>query len=96
MWAPSDSRGNIMLPGFIGLFIVYALAHYWITMNKRDFGATLLVIALPFVGVYYLGWMALLYCLAAAYLGTKAGLKKLQRAQRLRTSFYEDTDEPRQ
>jgi hypothetical protein len=84
-----------MLLKFIGLFIVYALAHYWITLNKRDFGATLLVITLPFIGVYFLGWMALLYCLASAYLGTKAGLKKLQRSKTLRVSFYEDGEEPR-
>jgi len=82
-----------MLLGFIGLFIVYALSHYWITMNKRDFFATVLVIVLPFVGVYYLGWMALLYCLLSAYIGTKAGLKKLQRKRTLRVSFYEDGDE---
>ena len=84
-----------MLLKFVGLFIVYGLAHYWITLNKRDFGATLLVIALPFIGVYFLGWMALLYCLASAYLGTKAGLKKLQRSKTLRVSFYEDGEEPR-
>ena len=70
-----------MLLGFIGLFIVYALSHYWITIEKRDFFATVLVIVLPFVGVYYLGWMALLYCVLAAYLGTKAGLKKLHRTR---------------
>ena len=83
-----------MLLGFIGLFIIYALSHYWITLNKRDLGATLLVILLPFIGLYFLGWMALLYCVAAAYLGTKAGLKKLQRQRTLRVSFYEDGDEP--
>lgn len=83
-----------MLLGFIGLFIVYALSHYWITLDRRDFFATVLVIVLPFVGVYYLGWMALLYCLLSAYLGTKAGLKKLQRTRTLRVSFYEDGDEP--
>ncbi|MES2026865.1 MAG: hypothetical protein V4448_15040 [Pseudomonadota bacterium] len=82
-----------MLLGFIGLFIVYALSHYWITIEKRDFFATVLVIVLPFVGVYYLGWMALLYCVLAAYLGTKAGLKKLRRSRALRVSFYEDKDE---
>lgn len=84
-----------MLLAFVGLFIVYALSHYWITINKRDFFATVLVIVLPFVGVYYLGWMALLYCLLSAYLGTKAGLKKLQRAKPrpLRVSFYEDGNE---
>lgn len=85
-----------MLLKFIGLFIVYALAHYWITMNKRDFGATVLVITLPFVGLYFLGWMALLYCVLAAYLGTKAGLKKIQRQRTLRVSFYKDGDEPQQ
>jgi apolipoprotein N-acyltransferase len=84
---------DIMLLGFIGLFIIYALSHYWITMNKRDLGATLLVILLPFIGTYFLGWMALLYCLAAAYLGTKAGLKKLHRQRTLRVSFYEDDNE---
>lgn len=83
-----------MLIGFIGLFIVYAIAHYLITINRRDLFATILVIVLPFVGLYYLGWMSLLYCLAAAYLGTKAGLKKLQRARTLRTSFYKDDEEP--
>lgn len=86
-----------MLLGFIGLFIVYALSHYWITLEKRDFFATVLVIVLPFVGVYYLGWMALLYCVLAAYLGTKAGLKKLHRSRTLRVSFYEDgEDKPQQ
>jgi apolipoprotein N-acyltransferase len=92
-------EGNRMLLGFIGLFVVYGLSHYWITMNRRDFFATLLVIVLPFVGVYYLGWMALLYCLLSAYLGTKAGLKKLQKLQRkksVRVSFYEDGDQPQQ
>lgn len=84
-----------MLIGFIGLFIVYAISHYLITINRRDLFATILVITLPFVGLYYLGWMSLLYCLAGAYLGTKAGLKKLQRAARTpRTSFYKDDEEP--
>lgn len=84
-----------MLIGFIGLFIVYAISHYLITINRRDLFATILVIVLPFLGLYYLGWMSLLYCLAAAYLGTKAGLKKLQRATRTpRTSFYKDDEEP--
>lgn len=83
-----------MLIAFIGLFIVYAIAHYLITINRRDLFATILVITLPFIGVYQLGWMALLYCLAAAYLGTKAGLKKLQRKQTLRTSFYTEDEEP--
>lgn len=83
-----------MLIAFIGLFIVYAIAHYLITINRRDLFATILVIVLPFVGVYQLGWMSLLYCLAAAYLGTKAGLKKLQRKQTLRTSFYTEDEEP--
>jgi hypothetical protein len=83
-----------MLLGFIGLFLVYAVAHYLITVDRRDLFATILVIVLPFVGLYYLGWMALLYCLAAAYLGTKAGLKKLQRRTRVvRTSFYKDDEE---
>lgn len=86
-----------MLYGFIGLFIVYGLSHYWITLNKRDFFATVLVIVLPFLGVYYLGWMALLYCLLSAYLGTKAGLKKMQKKERVvRTAFYEDEDKPQQ
>lgn len=85
-----------MLLGFIGLFIIYALSHYWITLNKRDLGATLLVILLPFVGCYFLGWMALVYCLAAAYLGTKAGLKKLHRQRTLQVSFYKDGDESQQ
>lgn len=84
-----------MLLAFIGLFIIYAVAHYLITINRRDLFATILVIVLPFVGLYYLGWMALLYCVAAAYLGTKAGLKKLQRVPRVpRTSFYKDDEEP--
>lgn len=84
-----------MLIGFLGLFIVYAISHYLITINRRDLFATILVIVLPFVGLYYLGWMSLLYCLAAAYLGTKAGLKKLQRTTRtVRTSFYKDDEEP--
>lgn len=83
-----------MLIGFIGLFITYAIAHYLITVDRRDLIATILVIALPFVGLYYLGWMSLLYCLAAAYLGTKAGLKKLHRSRTLRTSFYKDDEEP--
>ncbi len=84
-----------MLIGFIGLFIVYAVAHYLITINRRDLFATILVIVLPFVGLYYLGWMSLLYCLASAYLGTKAGLKKLHRKPRVvRTSFYKDDEEP--
>jgi len=82
-----------MLPAFIGLFVVYALSHYWITLNRNDLAATLLVILLPFVGVYFLGWMALLYCLAAAYLGTKAGLKKVYRRQKLQVSFPQDADE---
>ncbi|HWU97866.1 MAG TPA: hypothetical protein VN114_05095 [Oxalicibacterium sp.] len=83
-----------MLLGFIGLFLVYAVAHYLITVDRRDLFATILVIVLPFVGLYYLGWMSLLYCLAAAYLGTKAGLKKLQRSTRtVRTSFYKDDEE---
>ena len=56
----------------------------------------MLVIVLPFVGVYYLGWMALLYCVLAAYLGTKAGLKKLHRTRTLRVSFYEGEDKPQQ
>ncbi|WP_293780072.1 hypothetical protein [uncultured Oxalicibacterium sp.] len=83
-----------MLLGLIGLFIVYAISHYLITINRRDLFATILVIGLPFVGLYYLGWMSLLYCLAGAYLGTKAGLKKLQRDRPLRTSFYRDDEEP--
>jgi hypothetical protein len=82
-----------MLLGFIGLFLVYAVVHYLITINRRDLFATILVIILPFIGLYYLGWMSLLYCLAAAYLGTKAGLKKLQRSRTLRTSFYKDDEE---
>lgn len=83
-----------MLVPFIGLLIVYALSHYWITLNKRDFFSTVLVIVLPFVGLYYFGWQALLGCLAAAYLGTKAGLKKQQRKEKVvRTSFYEDGNE---
>ena len=61
-----------MLLGFIGLFIVYALSHYWITIEKRDFFATVLVIVLPFVGVYYLGWMALLYCVPVSYTHLRA------------------------
>lgn len=82
-----------MLLSLIGLFIVYAIAHYLITINRRDLFATILVIALPFVGLYYLGWMSLLYCLAGAYLGTKAGLKKLQRKPRtIRTSFYTEDE----
>lgn len=86
-----------MLIGFLGLFIVYAISHYLITINRRDLFATILVIVLPFVGLYYLGWMSLLYCLAAAYLGTKAGLKKLQRTTRtVRTSFYKDDEDSRQ
>jgi hypothetical protein len=84
-----------MLLAFIGLFVVYALSHYWITLNRSDLGATLLVILLPFVGLYYLGWMALLNCVAAAYLGTKAGLKRIHRQRTVRASFYED-DKPQQ
>lgn len=83
-----------MLLPLIGLFVVYAISHYLITINRRDLFATILVIGLPFVGLYYLGWMSLLYCLAGAYLGTKAGLKKLQRATHtVRTSFYTDDEE---
>lgn len=83
-----------MLVPFIGLLIVYALSHYWITLNKRDFFSTVLVIVLPFVGLYYFGWQALFGCLVAAYVGTKAGLKKLQRKEKvIRTSFYEDGNE---
>jgi apolipoprotein N-acyltransferase len=85
-----------MLLAFIGLFVIYALSHYWITLNRSDLGATLLVILLPFISVYYLGWMALIYCLAAAYLGTKAGLKKLQRQRSLRVSFYEEDKQQQQ
>ncbi|GGB97644.1 hypothetical protein GCM10007205_03650 [Oxalicibacterium flavum] len=82
-----------MLLSLIGLFVVYAISHYLITINRRDLFATILVIGLPFVGLYYLGWMSLLYCLAGAYLGTKAGLKKLQRTKTLRTSFYTEDEE---
>lgn len=83
-----------MLIPFVGLLVVYVLAHYWITINKRDFFSTVLVIVLPFVGLYYFGWQALLGCLVAAYLGTKAGLKKLQRKEKVvRVSFYEDGNE---
>jgi len=82
-----------MLPGLIGLFIVYAIAHYLVTVNRRDLFATILVIILPFVGLYHFGWMALLYCLVSAYLGTKAGLKKLQRSQVPRVSFPTEEEE---
>ena len=82
-----------MLLSLIGLFVVYAISHYLITINRRDLFATILVIGLPFVGLYYLGWMSLLYCLAGAYLGTKAGLKKLQRTKTIRTSFYTEDEE---
>lgn len=83
-----------MLLALIGLFVVYGISHYLITINRRDLFATILVISLPFVGLYYLGWMSLLYCLAGAYIGTKAGLKKLQRAQiQIRTSFYTEEEE---
>ena len=82
-----------MLIADIGLFVVFGLSDYWITLNKRDFFSTVLVIILPFVGMYYLGWRALFCCLLAAYLGTKWGLKKLQRKQTVRVSFYEDDDE---
>ena len=83
-----------MLRGLIGLFIVYGISHYLITLNRRDLFATILVIVLPFVGLYYFGWISLLYCLASAYLGTKAGLKKIQRAKNVpRTSFYTEDQE---
>ena len=83
-----------MLIGYIGLFVVYALSHYWITLNKRDFFSTVLVIILPFVGMYYLGWRALVCCLLSAYIGTKWGLKKMQKKKTVRVSFYDDSDEP--
>jgi apolipoprotein N-acyltransferase len=89
-------EGEIMLIAFIILFIVYALTFYWATQNKGDLAGALLIILIPLFAVYYLGWMSLLYCLAAAYLGTKAGLKREQRQRTVRVSFYEDGDKPQQ
>jgi apolipoprotein N-acyltransferase len=88
--------GGIMLLAFIILFVIYALTFYWSTQNKGDLAGGLLIVLVPIFAVYYLGWMALLYCLAAAYLGTKAALKKQQRQRTLRTSFYEDGDQQQQ
>lgn len=85
-----------MLLAFIILFLIYALTFYWSTLNKGDLAGPLLIILVPIFAVYYLGWMSLLYCLAAAYLGTKAALKKLQRQRTRRVSFYEDGNEPQQ
>jgi membrane protein implicated in regulation of membrane protease activity len=85
-----------MLFAYIILFVVYAMTFYWSTLNKGDLAGALLIILVPLFAVYYLGWMALLYCLAAAYLGTKAGLKRQQRQRTLRVSFYEEGDEPQQ
>jgi membrane protein implicated in regulation of membrane protease activity len=85
-----------MLLAYIILFVVYAMTFYWSTLNKGDLSGAFLIILVPLFAVYYLGWMALLYCLAAAYLGTKAGLKRERRQRTLRTSFYEDGDKPQQ
>jgi apolipoprotein N-acyltransferase len=88
--------GGIMLLALIILFAMYALTFYWSTINRGDLAGPLLIILIPIFAVYYLGWMALLYCLAAAYLGTKAALKKIQRQRTLRTSFYEEGDDTQQ
>lgn len=83
-----------MLLAFILLFIVYAFTFYWSTLNKGDLAGALLIILVPLLAIHYLGWMSLIYCLAAAYLGTKAALKKQQRQRTLRVSFYEDGEQP--
>ncbi|HTH45384.1 MAG TPA: hypothetical protein VL528_09890 [Oxalicibacterium sp.] len=85
-----------MLIAFIILFIFYATTFYWATMNKGDLTGPLLIILVPLFAVYYLGWMALLYCLAAAYIGTKAALKKQLRQRTLRVSFQDDGDQTQQ
>jgi membrane protein implicated in regulation of membrane protease activity len=85
-----------MLFAYIILFVVYAMTFFWSTQNKGDLAGALLIILVPVFAVYYLGWMALLYCLAAAYLGTKAGLKREQRQRTLRVHFREDGDKPQQ
>jgi hypothetical protein len=85
-----------MLLAFIILFIIYGLTFYWATLNKGDLAGPLLIILVPLFAVYHLGWMALVYCLAAAYLGTKAALKKQLRQRTLRVSFYEDEEQPPQ
>ncbi|HWT72748.1 MAG TPA: hypothetical protein VN361_11240 [Oxalicibacterium sp.] len=82
-----------MLVAFIILFVFYGLTFYWATLNKGDLTGPLLIILVPLFAIYYLGWMSLLYCLAAAYLGTKAALKKQMRQRTLRVSFYEDGDQ---